>query len=70
MTTNTHTSKSPPRSQSPRGCNVPLMTHITPEERAQLEKLADREARSLAAMARLLIARGMKSYQADQADQL
>lgn len=65
MTTNKHVSKSPPRSQSPRGCNVPLMTHITPEERAQLEKLADREARSLAAMARLLITKGMQAYQAN-----
>lgn len=65
MTTNTHTSKSPPRSQSPRGCNVPLMTHITPVERAQLEKLADLEARSLAAMARLLITKGLKNYRAE-----
>ena len=60
------TTKTIPRSPSPRGCNVPLMTHITPEERAQLEKLANREARSLAAMARLLITRGMQAYQASQ----
>jgi len=40
------------------------MTHITPAERAQLEKLAALEARSLAAMARLLITRGMQAYQA------
>ena len=66
MTTNNHVSKSPPRSPSPRGCSVPLMTHITPAERAQLEKLAALEARSLAAMARLLITRGMQAYQASQ----
>ena len=66
MTTNNRVSKSPPRSPSPRGCSVPLMTHITPAERSQLEKLADSEARSLAAMARLLITKGMKNYRAEQ----
>lgn len=66
MTTNNRVPRSLSRSPSPRGCSVPLMTHITPAERAQLEKLAELEARSLAAMARLLITRGMKNYRAEQ----
>ncbi|SDS48567.1 hypothetical protein SAMN05216198_2058 [Halopseudomonas litoralis] len=58
------TTKTIPRSPSPRGCSVPLMTHLTPEERAQLVKMADQEARSMSAMARLLIVQGMQRYQA------
>ena len=50
-----------PTSRSPQGCNKPLMTHLTAEERAQLASLADAEMRSLAAMARVLIVQGMAS---------
>lgn len=60
MTTKTGVAKSPQRSPSPRGCSVPLMTHLTPEEREKLEELAEREARSMSAMARLLIVQGMR----------
>lgn len=60
------TTKTTQRSPSPRGCNVPLMTHLTPEERARLVKLADQEGRSMSAMARLLIAKGMQAFQASQ----
>lgn len=58
------TTKTTQRSPSPRGCNVPLMTHLTPEERAQLVELADQEARSMSAMARLLIVQGMQRHHA------
>lgn len=58
------TTKTIPRSPSPRGCSVPLMTHLTPEERVQLVKLAEQEARSMSAMARLLIVQGMQRHQA------
>lgn len=57
------TTKTVHRSPSPRGCNSPLMTHLTPDERAQLVKLADEEARSMSAMARLLIVQGMQRLQ-------
>ncbi|WP_321346553.1 hypothetical protein [Halopseudomonas oceani] len=50
------------RSPSPRGCSKPLMTHLTEDERAQLAKMADAEMRSLAAMARLLIVKGMQAH--------
>lgn len=66
-TTNATDTKVPYRLPSPRGCSKPLMTHLTTDERKQLETIADREMRSLAAMARLLIVQGMQSYQA-QAD--
>lgn len=58
------TSKTISRSPSPRGCSSPLMTHLTPAERAQLEKLANQEARSMSAMARLLIVQGMQRHKA------
>lgn len=64
MTTNNRVSKHPSRSPSPRGCNVPLMTHLKPAERAQLEKLAASDSRSLSAMARVLIVQGMQRLQA------
>ncbi len=51
------------RSPSPRGCNKPLMTHLTPPERKQLEEIASQEMRSLSATARLLIVQGMQQYQ-------
>ncbi|HDS0959711.1 TPA: hypothetical protein QDZ28_003437 [Pseudomonas putida] len=50
------------RSPSPRGCSKPLMTHLSPSEREQLEEIATVEMRSLAAMARLLIVQGMKNH--------
>ena len=58
------TTKTIPSSPSPRGCSVPLMTHLTPAERAQLVNMADQEARSMSAMARLLIVQGMQRHQA------
>lgn len=49
------------RSPSPRGCSIPLMTHLSPQERQQLEAIAADEMRSLAAMARVLIVQGMQN---------
>lgn len=49
------------RSPSPRGCSKPLMTHLS-AEREQLEEIAAKEMRSLAAMARVLILQGMKNH--------
>lgn len=46
--------------RSPRGCNRPLMAHVTPEERATIDALAKRDERSVSATARLLILRGLE----------
>lgn len=54
------TTKATTRSPSPQGCSAPVMTHLRPEERAQLEQLAVREERSMSAMARLLIVQGLQ----------
>lgn len=58
-----NTNPAPSRSPSPKGCTRPLMTHLTQEERGQLETIAGQESRSLAATARLFIVRGMQQYQ-------
>ena len=64
MTQHSTTAEPISRSPSPKGCNKPLMTHLTQPERRQLEQIASMEMRSLAATARLLIVQGMQQYQA------
>jgi hypothetical protein len=64
MTTNSTTVEPISRSPSPKGCNKPLMTHLTQQERRQLERIASQEMRSLSATARLLIVQGMQQHQA------
>jgi hypothetical protein len=54
--------------RSPRGCSVPLMTQITPDERATLVEIAEMEMRSLSSTARMLILAGIEKYQADTAE--
>lgn len=49
------------RTRSTNGCNQPVMTHLTKAERAELEKLANDQMRSLAATARLLIVQGLEN---------
>lgn len=49
------------RKRSPEGCTMPVMTHLTPSERAQLEKLAEKGMRSLSATARMLIKQGLQA---------
>lgn len=48
------------RRQSPHGCNCPIMTIVTKEERAQVEAMAERELRSLSGTLRLLMLRGLE----------
>jgi len=48
------------REPSPVGCNQPVMTHLTTIERVSLKSLADKESRSIAAAARMLIIEGLE----------
>ena len=50
----------PRRRQSPHGCNCPMMTIVTREERARVEAMAEREMRSLSGTLRLLLLRGLE----------
>jgi len=54
------------RRQSPHGCNSPILTHLTAEERARVESLANSELRSLSGTVRMLMLRGLK--QVEQAE--
>ncbi|SFU79754.1 hypothetical protein [Halomonas korlensis] len=56
-----------PVSRAPRGCNRPVMAHLTESERNELEGLAQREMRSLSATARMLLLRGIEQYQTESA---
>ncbi|SFU36388.1 hypothetical protein [Halomonas korlensis] len=53
--------------RSPRGCNVPVMTQLTKDERRQVEGIAELEVRFLSATARMLLLRGMEQYQTESA---
>ncbi|WP_110686998.1 hypothetical protein [Salinicola aestuarinus] len=48
------------RRQSPHGCNRPIMTIVTQEEREQVEALAERELRSLSGTVRMLMLKGLE----------
>lgn len=50
------------RRQSPHGCNCPIMTIVTKEERAKVEALAERELRSLSGTVRMLMLKGLEDY--------
>lgn len=55
----------PPATQrAPKGCNRPVMTHVTETERARLDALAHAEQRSLSATTRLLVLRGLEQLEA------
>lgn len=53
------------RSNSPTGCNHPVMTHLTADERKQLDRLATKDMRSLSATARMLIVQGLAAAEAE-----
>ncbi|RCV89703.1 hypothetical protein [Billgrantia montanilacus] len=52
-------------SRSPNGCSKQVMTQITPQERKQLEAIAQTEMRSLSATLRMLMLRGIQGYEDD-----
>lgn len=52
------------RRQSPHGCNCPIMTIVTKEERAKVEALAERELRSLSGTVRMLMLKGLEQEKA------
>ncbi|UYF99358.1 hypothetical protein [Halomonas sp. GD1P12] len=55
----------PKRIYAPKGCNSPVMTHITESERSDLERISELEVRSLSATARMLMLRGIAQYDDD-----
>lgn len=50
------------RNRAPAGCTRQVLMTLRPEEREQLERIADREGRSLSATARLLLLRGLEDW--------
>ncbi|SHM64286.1 hypothetical protein SAMN05660971_03492 [Halomonas cupida] len=51
--------------RSPRGVTKPVAARLLPNERSELESLAERESRSCSAMLRLVFLRGLESYRRD-----
>lgn len=49
-----------PAAYSPKGCNQPVMTHVTTGERISLNSLATKEQRSMSATVRMLIIEGLE----------
>jgi hypothetical protein len=50
-------------SRSPNGCNAkPISLALTPPERGEIERLASTQGRSLAAMSRLLVLKGLEHF--------
>lgn len=47
------------RTRNPDGCSEPVMSHLTPAEREQLNELAKKNMRSVSATIRLLVVQGM-----------
>lgn len=55
------THRNEPLTRSPNGCSAkPVRLALTPDERAEIERLAAHECRSLAAMSRLLVLKGLQ----------
>ncbi|MDN7131754.1 hypothetical protein JNO04_05215 [Halomonas sp. MC140] len=50
---------------APKGCNCPIMVHVTESERDELKRLQELEMRSLSATARMLLLRGIAEYNQD-----
>lgn len=50
---------------APKGCNCPIMVHVTESEREELKRLQELEMRSLSATARMLLLRGIAEYDQD-----
>ncbi|MFS8152015.1 hypothetical protein [Vreelandella titanicae] len=53
---------SPKPIYAPKGCNCPIMAHITEDEREDVKRIAELEMRSLSATARMLMLRGIAEY--------
>ncbi len=49
----------------PKGCTSTVLTRMTEDERADLERIAELEMRSLSATARMLLLRGIAQYDQD-----
>lgn len=54
------------RSFSPTGCSKTVMTALRPDEFVALDNLANAEARTRSATARLLLLMGMREYEKEQ----
>ena len=50
---------------APKGCNCPIMVHITESEREELTRIKQLEMRSMSATARMLLLRGIAQYDQD-----
>lgn len=50
---------------APKGCNSPIMAHVTESERGDVERIAQLEMRTLSATARMLMLRGIAQYDQD-----
>ncbi|MGO2242260.1 MAG: hypothetical protein ACTH5D_10935 [Halomonas sp.] len=50
---------------APKGCNCPIMVHVTESEREELKRIQELEMRSLSATARMLLLRGIAEYDQD-----
>lgn len=50
---------------APKGCNCPIMVHITESEREELKRIKQLEMRSMSATARMLLLRGIAQYDQD-----
>nr|WP_289111323.1 hypothetical protein [uncultured Halomonas sp.] len=50
---------------APKGCNCPIMAHVTEGEREELKRIAELEMRTLSATARMLMLRGIAEYDQD-----
>nr|WP_289124409.1 hypothetical protein [uncultured Halomonas sp.] len=50
---------------APKGCTSTVLTRMTEDERADLERIAELEMRSLSATARMLMLRGIAEYDQD-----
>lgn len=54
--------KSTQTSRSPNGCTQQALLLLRPEERDQLTKIAQQESRSLSAMGRILLLKGIEAH--------
>lgn len=54
------------RKNAPQGCKVPVLTHLTAEERSELDQLAAQEMRSLSSTMRMICLKGLAAHQAEK----
>lgn len=58
---------SPRRKRTPNGVDRPFSLRLSPDERAEVEQLAEAQRLSLAAVARACVVRGLASFKRDAA---